>query len=401
MRVLHVITRLILGGAQENTLLTVLGQQRDPRFKVSLLVGLDEGGEGDTLIDVARAQAVDLRVLPSLVRPIRPFTDLRAFWGLYRSMRRERYDIVHTHSSKAGILARLAARAAGVPIIVHTLHSLVFHEHQSSLTNHLYIVMKRLCAPLTDALISVNRKTLEGALAAGIGRPEQHEVILSGMDLRPFLSIGDRMTVAEAKERLGLPPDAPVVGKIARLFPLKGHDLFLQAAERIARRCPSVRFLLVGGGPLREALEADARRLGLAERTHFVGLVAPEEVPAHIQAMDVVVHTSLREGIARVLPQAGAVGKPVVTFDMDGAPEVVRDAVSGYLTGAGDLDLLADRVVQLLEHPALRAAMGAQGRRVAEQGFGVDQMVSSINALYLRLLRQKAGLVAAYQGQSA
>ncbi len=385
IRVLHVITRLILGGAQENTLLTVVGQQQDPRYRVTLLAGVDEGPEG-TLHDQARAAGVDLVLLPTLVRPIRPVLDVRAFVALYRFMRKGHYDIVHTHSSKAGILGRLAARAAGVPIVVHTLHSLVFHEYQAAWKNRLYVALKKLCAPRTDVLISVNDKTTAGALAAGIGRPDQYVTIYSGMDLDPFLSIAGRMSPAEAKRRLGLPEDAPVVGKVARLTPLKGHEQFFDAAEKIARAEPRAHFLLVGGGALREELEARARRLGIADRTRFAGLVPPGDVPAHIQAMDVVVHASLREGIARVIPQAGAVGKPVVAFAMDGAPEVIVDGVSGYLVAPRDTAAMAEKVLDLLGSPARRHTFGAAGRDFAAAHFRVEQMVARIDAVYTQLV---------------
>src|SRR5262245_36436750 len=364
VRVLHVITRLILGGAQENTLYTVIGQQRNPRYRVTLLAGVDDGPEGD-LHERARAAGVDLVLQPSLVREIRPATDVRAFVELYRFLRRGGYDIVHTHSSKAGILGRLAARWAGVPIVVHTLHSLVFHEYQAAWKNELYIGLKKLCAPLTDALISVNDKTTQGALAAGIGRPEQYLTIHSGMELHPFLDVARSLPVGEAKRRLGIPEDAPVVGKIARLFPLKGHEQFFDAAAHVARAQPRAWFLLVGNGSLRGELEQRARALGIAERTRFAGLVPPEQVPAHIQAMDVVVHASLREGIARVIPQAGATGKPVVAFAMDGAPEVIRDGVSGYLVPPRDGAAMAERSLALLREPAARPARGAAGPRVA------------------------------------
>ncbi len=386
IRILHVITRLILGGAQENTLLTVVGQQRNPRYEVvTLLSGIDLGPEGN-LHERARAAGVDLVLLPSLVRPIRPWTDLRAFFALYHFMRKGRYDIVHTHSSKAGILGRLAARLAGVPIVVHTLHSLVFHEYQAAWKNRLYVALKRQCAPRTDALISVNDKTTQGALAAGIGRPEQYVTIHSGMELDPFLTVGRRLPVADAKRRLGISEDALVVGKIARLFPLKGHEEFLDAAATIARAEPNARFLLVGNGSLRAQLEERARRMGIAERTIFAGLVAPEDVPAHIQAMDVVVHASLREGIARVIPQAEAVGKPVVAFAMDGAPEAIEDGVSGYLVAPRDTTALAARVLELLSSPERRRTFGAAGRAFAAAHFRVERMIERIDGVYDRLL---------------
>lgn len=388
VRVLHIITRMILGGAQENTLLTVIGQQKDPRFRVTLLTGVGDGKEGDLHAE-ARAAGVDLVIMPSLVRPIRPGLDMKAFWELYRFIRRGKYDIVHTHSSKAGILGRMAARAAGVPVVVHTLHSLVFHEYQKAWQNWVYIRLKRVCAPMTHSLISVNDATARGALQAGVGRPEQHVTIFSGMELDPFLNVGQQLTPAEAKARLGIPADAPVMGKIARLFPLKGHEQFFDAAAHVARARPDAWFLLVGDGELRQALQERARELGIAERTVFAGLVPPPEVPSYIQAMDVVVHTSLREGIARVIPQAGAVGKPVVTFQMDGAPEVIRDGVSGCLVPPLDTAALAQRVVELFGDPVRREAYGRAAREFVAANFTAEQMVERINRVYERLLRER------------
>jgi glycosyltransferase involved in cell wall biosynthesis len=384
-RVLHVITRLILGGAQENTLLTVIGQHRNPRYAVTLLSGIDDGPEGN-LHDRAHAAGVDLVLEPTLVRPIRPLTDLRCLVRLWRFMRRGRFDIVHTHSSKAGILGRIAARRAGVPIVVHTLHSLVFHEYQEAWKNRLYIALKRWCAPMTDVLISVNDKTTEGALAAGIGRPEQYVTIFSGMELRPFLDVRDSISVEDAKRRLGIPPDAPVVGKVARLFPLKGHDQFFEMATRVARAEPRAFFVLVGNGTLRAELERRARDLGIAERTVFTGLVSPEQVPACMRAMDVVVHASLREGIARVIPQAGAVGKPVVAFAMDGAPEVIQDGISGCLVPSRDTAAMAASTLALLGDPERRRAMGEAGREFAAAHFRVESMLERIDAVYAPLL---------------
>lgn len=393
IRVAHVITRLILGGAQENTLYTAIGQHRDPRFDVTLICGVDEAGEGDLF---AQAEAAGLKVIiiPALVRPIRLGADVRALAALTRLLRRGRFDIVHTHSSKAGILGRIAARLARVPVVIHTLHSLVFHEYQSAWTNAVYVGLKRVCAPLTDTIISVNDQTARGALAMRIGRKHQHVTIFSGTHLEPFLGVGAALSVSDAKSRAGLEPDAPVVGKIARFFPLKGHEQFLEAAVEISRQEPRIRFLLVGDGPLREEFEAQASRAGIRERMVFAGRVPPEDVPAWIQAMDVVVHTSLREGIARVLPQAGAVGKPVVAFALDGAPEVIRDGTSGFLVPPLDTSALATKVVQLLGDPAARRAFGMAGRAFAAEHFAIETMIERINTVYFAALSAR-GLFAA------
>ena len=293
-RVLHVITRLIVGGAQENTLLTAVGQSETPGLRVTLLAGIDDGPEGN-LHEAARAAGVDLQLIPELVRPIAPLTDAIALIKLISFMRRGRYDIVHTHSSKAGILGRVAARAAGVPVVVHTLHSLVFGEHASPIQNALYIRLKRLVAPLTDRFVSVCDATRRGALAARIGRPEQHSVVYSGFPIEPFLEIRGRLSVADAKRRLGFDAQHLVVGKTARISQQKGHEYFVDAARVIAASEPRARFVLIGDGNRRQEIEDHIDRLGLRDRFLLTGLVAPDAVPALIQAMDVVVHTSVRE----------------------------------------------------------------------------------------------------------
>jgi glycosyltransferase involved in cell wall biosynthesis len=386
MRVLHIITRLIVGGAQENTLVTVTGQQRTPGMKVTLLAGIDDGPEGD-LNEQARAEGVDLHLMKELVRPIAPITDSVAMAKLVAFIRRGRYHVVHTHSSKAGILGRVAARLAGTPIVVHTLHGLVFGKHASPAKNALYIRLKKFCAPLTDKIISVCDATKSGALAAGIGEPEQYITIYSGFRVDAFLRVPDEITVAEAKRRIGLQPDHLVVGKIARLSSDKGHDYFLAAAKIIAQSRPRARFLLVGDGALRSQIKQQADQLGIGDRMLFAGLVAPDSVPALIQAMDVVVHTSIREGLARVIPQAQAVRKPVVAFALDGTPEVIRHGVSGFLAKPYDSDDVAARVLELLDDEQRRGSMGEVGRDFVAANFPVEVMVRRINEVYFDLAR--------------
>src|SRR5438067_426365 len=239
MRILHVITRMIVGGAQENTLLTVQGLDRRPEYEVTLVSGVDLGPEG-SLLEQAR-ETVDLAVIPELARSIRP-ADWRALAKLYRLIRARRYHLVHTHSSKAGVLGRVAAKLAGTPIVVHTLHSLVFHEYQPWIVNRAWWATKKVCAPMTDHFISVSRIISEKAIAAGIHRPEQFTTIYSGMELDWFLNAqADPLAV---RREFGIPEGAPVAGKVARFFPLKGHDQLLDAAPAIVRRHPNVRVLL-------------------------------------------------------------------------------------------------------------------------------------------------------------
>jgi glycosyltransferase involved in cell wall biosynthesis len=389
LRILHIITRLIIGGAQENTLDTVIGQQRTPGLRVTLLSGIDNGPEGN-LHDSAYAQGVDLKLIPDLVRPIAPVTDALAIARLTAFIRRGGYDIVHTHSSKAGIIGRLAARAAGTPIVVHTLHGLVFGEHATRTQNAAYIALKRICAPLTHRFISVCDATRKGALEKRIGRPEQHCTIFSGFRVEPFMRVRDELSVEEAKRLAGLRPDSLVVGKVGRLFPQKGHDYFLAAARALASAQPRACFLLVGDGILREKLQAEVASMGLRDRFVFAGRVSPDRVPALMQAMDVLVHTSEREGLARVIPQASAVGKPVVGFALDGTPEAIDDGVSGLLARPYDAGDVAEKVLSILDNAPRRAAMGEAGRAFASANFPIEVMVDRINEVYRELAHSHA-----------
>ncbi len=396
IRVLHVITRMIVGGAQENTLLSVVGLDAMPEYEVTLLSGIDKGREGE-LLSQARETA-NLIILPEMGRSIDPFSDLVAFWKLYKLIKKGRYHIVHTHSSKAGVLGRLAAWLAGTPIIVHTLHSLVFHDYQPWIINRTWWLAKKICAPVTDFYISVSEIIVRKAVAAGIAEPERFRTIYSGMELDWFLNA--KFDANKVKDEFGIPLDAPVVGKIARLFPLKGHDELMDAAPLIVRRVPNVRFFLIGDGVLLEHLQERARGYGILDNFVFAGLIDRARIPEMISAMDVVVHTSLREGLARVLPQSLAMGKPCVSFDIDGAPEVVIDDETGYLVKAFDFESLAERVAQLLENEDLRKKFGANGRRHVDPNFRTEKMVADISEVYQMLLERKADRIAGFDERS-
>jgi glycosyltransferase involved in cell wall biosynthesis len=382
IRVLHIITRMIVGGAQENTLLSVIGLDAMPDYDVTLLSGIDKGREGE-LLSQAR-ETTQLIVLPEMGRSINPFSDIAAFWKLYKIIRKGRYHIVHTHSSKAGVLGRIAAWLAGTPLIVHTLHSLVFHEYQPWVVNRAWWLMKKICAPITDYFISVSEIIVQKAIAAGVDKPEKFRTIYSGMELDWFLNV--KFDAMKVRAEFGIPEDAPVVGKIARLFPLKGHDQLMEAAPEIVKRVPNVRFFLIGDGMLYEHLQERAREYGILENFVFAGLIDRKRIPEMISAMDIVVHTSLREGLARVLPQSLAMGKPCVSFDIDGAPEVVIDDYTGYLVKPFDSAGLADRIARLLQDDKLRQTMGENGRRHVDPNFRSEKMVADISDVYKMLL---------------
>ena len=382
MRIVHVITRLILGGAQENTLLTVDGLHHDHGDDVTLITGPAEGPEGDLF---ARAEARGLRVevMPELVRAVRPGTDLAAYRALRRSIRRLQPEVVHTHSSKAGIVGRGAAWDERVPAVVHTIHGLPFGPSESPLKNRLYVALERWAARRCHAIVSVCDAMTEQALAAGVGRPEQYLTVYSGMDVDAF-SHPSRPR-AEVRRELGLRDDEVAFATVARLFERKGHDDILAAAPRVLAADPRVRFVFIGDGIWRDRLGAEAERLGVGHAVHFTGLVPPDAIPSMLGGVDAVVHPSLREGLARVLPQALLVGRPVISYDVDGAKEVVLPA-TGILLAPRDIAGLAAAILRLAGDPALRARMGQAGRERFADQFRHETMVRQLRSLYERLL---------------
>ncbi len=382
MRVVHVITRLILGGAQENTLLTVEGLRRRYGDDVTLITGPAGGPEGD-LFGRAAGQGVRVEVMPELVRAVRPAADLRAYLGLRAAFRRLRPEVVHTHSSKAGIVGRAAAWHGRVPAVVHTVHGLPFGPSESPWRNRLYVALERQAARRCHAIVSVCDAMTEQALAAGVGRPGQYQTVYSGMDVDAFLN--PPRPREEVRRELGLAGGEVAFATVARLFERKGHDDVLAAAPAVLAANPAVRFVFIGDGVLRDRLVAGTERMGLRHAFRFVGLVPPERIPELLGAVDAVVHPSLREGLARVLPQALLAGRPVVSYDADGAREVVLPE-TGVLLRPRDVAGLAAAVLRLAADPALREAMGSEGRRRFADQFRHETMTDRLRTLYERLL---------------
>ncbi len=383
MRVCHVITRLIVGGAQENTVDTVLGLAGDPSFEVELVSGPTPGGHAEgSLQSRVESRPGLLTVIADLVRPVSPPRDLRAFLALFRHFARRRPRIVHTHSGKAGVLGRLAARAARVPCIVHTIHGPSFGPFQGALGNALFGGAERLAALCTTHFVGVAHAMCRQYLDHGIGKEGMYTTIRSGFDIAPFLRAGNDPSL---RRQLGIEPGDLVIGKVARMAPLKGHRDLIEAAGPILEACPRARFLLVGDGPLRPALQAMIEERNLSGRFVLAGLVPPDRVPGLVGIMDVLVHLSAREGLPRSLPQALAAARPVVAMDADGAREVCLDGRTGFLIRQGDTASLAKRVLLLAGDPGTRRRMGRSGRDLVRKDFAVERMVEGIAGLYHRL----------------
>ena len=385
MRVTHVITRLIVGCAQENTIASVFGLRQKPGMEVDLVSGPTAGPEGSLESAFAAAPQL-LTIVPELVRPVHPWNDLQALRQLTRIFRQRQPDIVHTHSGKAGILGRLAATRARVPIVIHTIHGPSFGKFQGPLANWAFRSAERYAARVTTHFVAVAQAMIDQYLAAGIGTREQYTKIVSGFNLQPFLEISNNPAL---RAKLGIAPTDFVVGKIARLFRLKGHDDLFAVASDLVRSCPRLKFLLVGDGPWRARFESRARALGLPNHFVFTGLVPPDQVAPLIGIMDLLVLLSLREGLPRTLPQALAAARPVVACDCDGAREVCWHGETGFLVPPGDLRALTARIAQLEADPALRERLGRRGQQLVRDQFSVEKMVDSLHALYLRLTTER------------
>ena len=383
MRIAHIITRLIIGGAQENTILTCEGLMR-AGDDVLLLTGPPLGPEG-SLLERARAGGVPLQIIPELQRAIHPWRDLQSYRRIQDCLRAFRPDVVHTHSGKAGLLGRMAASKLRVPAIVHTVHGAPFHPYQSRAARAVFRQCERFAAARCDKIVSVADAMTDLLVGAGVAPREKFVTIYSGMDVGPFLD-SDRHRDQKRRE-LGYIHEHVVIGKVARLFHLKGHEYVVAAARQVVDEHPQARFLIVGDGLLASQVREQVRRAGLEKNFQFTGLVPPDEIPKLIAAMDIVVHASLREGLARVLPQALIAGRPVVSYDVDGAREVVIPGQTGFLLPPRTIEPLAQSISALVADPQLRVQMGAEGRQRFTAQFDHRHMTEKLRALYESILQ--------------
>ena len=381
--VLHVITRLANGGAVENTIYTINGLDRR-RWRPALVTG-GMPAEDDQSQNLALADDVPLIRVPTLTR--NPgLGDGTALRHLRRVIRDGGYKIVHTHGSKAGILGRLAAAKEGVPVIVHGVHGHSFSPQMSKPARVLFRAVERYTARRTTHFVSVGEDLRTQYLAAGVGSPERFSIIHSGMELARFTDAA--MLPAEertaVRSELGIPTDAVVFANVSRMEPRKGHRFFLDAAARLTWRGETPWFVIVGDGPEEEALRAQARELGIAERVIFTGYRG--DVERMFAMADVVVLTSLWEGLPRVLVQAAAVGRPAVSFACDGAREIIDDDTNGWVVPMRDVEAVGDRMQRLVDHPEERRRMGEAARAKVNASWTVESMVEQIDTLYRRLL---------------
>ncbi len=381
IRVTHILTKPELGGAQANTLYTV-GHLDRRRFAPALVTS----PRGPLAAEMAALEDTRVTFVPELVRPIRPLTDWEAMERLVAILRQSRPHIVHTHSSKAGLLGRVAARRAGVPVVIHSVHGFPFHEWMPRARRTLYWALERGAARLTDHFICVARSDIRKGVKAGIFTEENVELIRSGIPLEPFRQ-AEGLGVA-VREEMGIPAEAPLVAMVACLKPQKDPLAFVEMAARVREQVPEAWFLLVGDGILRPEVMAAGERLGLGKHLHLAGW--RRDIPAVMDALDVLVLTSRHEGLPRVVPEAMARGRAVVATAVDGTPEAITEGETGCLVAPGDIAGMAERVTWLLQDPRRGKRMGeAASRQVSE--FDIDDMVRRQERLYDGLMAQRRG----------
>jgi glycosyltransferase involved in cell wall biosynthesis len=345
--------------------------------------------------DVPALEAAGVRhIAVPMTRNFTPHADAVSLWRLYRVMRREAFDIVHTHTPKAGLLGQLAARLAGVPVVVNTVHGFYFHDHMHPLKHRFYTAVESIGARCSDTLLSQNREDVRTAVREGVCPAEKIRWLGNGIDLGAFDP--DRIARADVEERrgrLGLPPGARVVGFVGRLAAKrKGFLDFLRAAEQVARQVSEAWFLIVGdadrGKP--DAVEPSAaREYGVGERCLFLGQRPNAELPLLYSLMDVLVLPSLFEGVPRVIMETSAMGVPAVATDVKGNREAVEPGRNGLLVPLGDVPALAGAILEVLTDRKKARRMGAEGRRIAAERFDERLVFRKVRSEYERLLRQK------------
>ncbi|MBI4055070.1 MAG: glycosyltransferase family 4 protein [Elusimicrobia bacterium] len=377
IKILHLITQLELGGAQQNTLYTV--RHLDPKlFRPHLAYG-----PGGILDPETQSLPVAQSTVPHLGRPIRPLQDLLALLEIYRILRKERPQILHTHSSKAGILGRWAAHLAGVPCRIHTYHGFGFNPRQQGILRRLLIFLERRTARITQALIFVSRENREEAQRLRIATSAQHHLIRSGIDLARFPAGLEKPDQKRAE--LGAASSSVLITSVGNFKPQKNPQDFLELARRILPRHPAARFLFIGNGPGRPRLERFLAQKGLTEKVRLLGW--RRDVPEILAVTDLFVLTSLWEGLPRSLVEAMASGVACAAYAVGGIGELIEEGTNGYTACPQDLNSLTQKVSKLIADPELRKTLGGNAKKSISQEFDIRHMVRRQEELYQKLLQ--------------
>jgi glycosyltransferase involved in cell wall biosynthesis len=379
LKILNIITLFSIGGATETVVSMAEGLIKKG-YDVHIATGPHIASEG-SMYETAKEKNISVFTFKNLKRDINLIRDFKIIIELSNFIRKGKYDIVHTHSSKAGVVGRIAARLAGTPAIIHTVHGLPFHRYQPELKKRLFILIEKFSNIFCNKIVAVTDTIIKIMLGYNIGNPDKYVMIRSAFDTDIYKVDGDDHK-NKTRQRLGIKENDIVIGKIARLSPLKGHKYIFNAFIQVSKKIPNAKLLIVGNGELEYELKRFVEQNNIKDNVIFAGLITPEEIPGIIEIMDIVVHTSLLEGLARVLPQAIMMEKPIVSFDLDGAHEVIKNGVNGFLIKPEDEVELAEKIIYLCNNPNLIINFGKFGKEFIGDQFSSSKMVEQIENLY-------------------
>ena len=375
IKILHVITHLPIGGAQDNTLYTVELLDKE-KYDISLCCNLD----GELVERAKKVEAVKLFDIPFLGREVSPYRDIRAFLSLYKLFKEEDFTIIHTHSSKAGLLARLAAVLNKTPIVIHTIHGFAFNDFMNGLKKNFFIYLEKLLAKWTDVLITVSNLNKKKIIDLNIAHENKIKNIYSGIDLSLFTNKRND----EFRKELNLENDHLLLGSVGRLSNQKDPITMIDAFGIISKPFPNAHLALVGDGELKGKILEKIDQLKLNDRIHLTGNKNNPWSVYH--SMDLFIMSSIYEGLGRSITEALSCGVPVVCTDVEGVPEIVRDNITGILVRPKDSNKLADAIIRTLNDMETAKKMAEEGRRFVNDNFDVNKMVNDIDSLYNTLL---------------
>ncbi|MEK7449978.1 MAG: glycosyltransferase family 4 protein [Planctomycetota bacterium] len=394
IKILQVITRLVEGGAADHvlslcanfSLLRSINSARD-RFDLTLAGNQAAGGYQGKIRDAR----IKFFPVTSFRREISPFNDLKAFWSLYQCIKKEKFDIVHTHTSKAGILGRLAARLSGVPVIIHTPHGSIYHPtYYSRIPLFFFSLLEKAASRFTDRIIVLSEREKEEYLNYRIAPPDKFLVIRGGIDVEKFIPVPSpagkvSINITAKKKELGIPADGLVVGNIARLSPEKGHLFCFEAFKRVVETIPNVYLLIVGSGPMEGLIKRRINELNLTEKVIMTGYRS--DIPEILPVLDVSVHSSCWEGLPHAMVEAMLAGRPVVATDAGGMREAHIPGETGLIVPVNNPSALAEAMIRLLKDKALAQRMGQSARERAKQMFNLEKMIQKHRELYEELMK--------------
>ena len=389
IKVVHIITRFDKGGSAENTLLTVLGLNKE-KYSILLIKGLSlesEMSDEESLavsesLKIAEENNIKVINLPFLVRKIAPLTDLKALFTLFKILRKERPDIVHTHTSKAGFLGRFASFLARVPIIIHTPHGHVFHSYFGPTLTKIFVIAEKILSLITDKIITLTNRERDEHIERRIAPLNKFITIHSGVDLDRFMNLN--IDIKKKKKELNIPQDFYVIGTVGRLVPIKGHKYLVSAAEMIIKEFPKTVFVIVGDGFLKPILERHAEALGIRKNIIFTGW--RKDVPEILYLFDILVFPSLNEGMGRVMIEGMSLGKPIVASNVGGIRDLIEDGKNGLLVPPRDSNALRKAISRLIRNKKLAEGLGKIGKMEVYPDFDASTMVKKIDNLYESLL---------------